>query len=388
MTRTLTARTFEIDDVDVAVSEVLAQLDMPLSLLDSSIGILTCYSEYIDTGVVKALCEKLPFDVVGSTTLGCATNEEFGETMLSLMVITSDDIKFTAELTDKISVADELVLQKSYQSALAKCSEAPKFILSFAPLLMNVGADFFINAMDKITGDLPNYGTLAVDHNNDYHDAQVIFNGEAARDKYAFVLVSGDISPVFLVASISSENVFQEKCVVTASNGNQLQTVNDISVSDFLQSLGLRKNAEGAITGINSFPFIVDYNDGTKPVVRVMFAVAPDGSAVCGGDMPVGTTLQVGRIDADEVLATTTKLLENVLERKKINALLMFSCVGRYFAQGFDQTAEMCIVQKMLKDTNIPYQFTYSGSELCPVYDESGKPVNRNHNDTFTICMF
>jgi hypothetical protein len=59
--------------------------------------------------------------------------------------------------------------------------------------------------------------------------------------------------------------------------------------------------------------------------------------------------------------------------------------VGRYFAQGFNTTAEMEKTQEILGD--IPFHLAYSGTELCPVGGKDGKTANRSHNDTMVICM-
>ncbi|MDR2738996.1 MAG: hypothetical protein LBB68_04085 [Treponema sp.] len=72
MIKVLNACTAEIDDVDLAVSEILEQLDVPGNLRNNSIGIIACYYEFIETGVVAEICKRLPFDVVGCTTLGNA----------------------------------------------------------------------------------------------------------------------------------------------------------------------------------------------------------------------------------------------------------------------------------------------------------------------------
>jgi hypothetical protein len=173
--------------------------------------------------------------------------------------------------------------------------------------------------------------------------------------------------------------------VVTSSQGNQLKEVNGVSVADYLVSLGLEPDENGVIQGVNSFPFILDYNDGTQPIIRVMFAIAPDGSAICGGKIPVGATLTVGSLSAEKVLDSTTRVLEKVLEDSGGGSLLIFSCVGRYFAQGYNSTAEMDLVQKILGDR--PFHLTYSGTELCPVYGKDGAIANRSHNDTIVICM-
>jgi small ligand-binding sensory domain FIST len=216
-------------------------------------------------------------------------------------------------------------------------------------------------------------------------------NGETFLDRFVFVLLFGSVKPSFIIGGISRNKVFRETGVVTASRGNQLQGVNGISVVDYLTGLGLTKNEEGVIVGINSFPFILDYNDGAQPVIRVMFATTPEGYAVCGGKVPVGASLTVGSIDAEDVLVTTEETLKVALaigeSNGNKNGMLIFSCVGRFFAQGFNTSAEMNKVRKALGD-RLPFHFAYSGTELCPVYRDDKTTSNRSHNDTIVICIF
>jgi small ligand-binding sensory domain FIST len=246
-----------------------------------------------------------------------------------------------------------------------------------------------VSAFTDITGGVPNFGMISVDHNTDYHESRVICNGEAFADRYAFILVSGETEPRFFMGSISAEKIFQEKGVVTGSAGNQLQTVNGRPVVDYLQTIGLDKKDDGTIIGINSFPLIVDYNDGTTPVVRAVFAQTPEGYAVCGGNIPVGATLSVGAIDAGEVISTTTDAVTAALASGKIGCLLLFSCVGRYFSLGYNPMSEIEKIRRLVDETGIPYHLAYCGGEICPVYtkDREKSTTNRNHNDTIVICV-
>jgi hypothetical protein len=173
--------------------------------------------------------------------------------------------------------------------------------------------------------------------------------------------------------------------VVTSSQGNQLKGVNGISVGEYLSSLGLTRDETGNIVGINAFPFILDYNDGTQPIIRVMFAITPDGSAVCGGKIPEGASLMVGNVNAEEVIRTSAAALLKALESSKEKSMLIFSCVGRYFSLGFDPSKEMEKTEELLKGT--PFALSYSGTELCPVYGKNGTLTNRSHNDTIVICV-
>jgi hypothetical protein len=371
--------------VQAAVAGITEQLDAGHRLLKNSVGLLSCYAEFIDSGVVAALAGALPFPMVGITTLAAASNDEQGEMLLFLTVLTADDVEFVTGITDPVSGEDEAPLRAAWEKTGAKRPDRASLMLSYCPLVFNVSGDFFADAWTAITGNVPNFGTLAVDHNRDYHEARTILNGEAYRDRCVFVLLYGNVEPRFFIGGIQEEKAFHEKGVVTASRGNQLQEVNGVSVAEYLSGLGLTRDEEGNIKGINAYPFILDYNDGAQPVIRVMFAVTPDGSAVCGGKMPVGATLTVGTIDGDEVLVSSTAILNRVAKAAEGKNALIFSCIGRFFAQGYESAGEMKKTRELLE--KIPFHLCYSGGELCPVYGRDGALTNRSHNDTMVICV-
>jgi hypothetical protein len=350
--------------------------------------VLQAYADFVGSGVVKALSESLPFDIVGSTTNAAVTASESEPVQLTLTVLTSDDLTFSAAMSDPIDGEDEAPFYGVYNAAAAasgKGEERPTFLLSFAPLLHNVGGDFIVNTLNAASGGVPDFGTMAVDNTEDYHDSITVFNGEGYPRSLGILLVYGDVTPRYYRASISEERIFREEGVVTASAGNQLQTINDMPVEDYLVSLGIRRGADGHVVGVNAYPFIVNYNDGTPPVVRILFAITPEGYAVCGGDIPVGSTLSVGSIDGESVVRATTAAIQQLLEDGKPNALIMFSCIGRYFALGFRTTLESDAVAGLLNEAGVPFAFAYSGGEFCPTpgRDAAAAPVNRFHNDTF-----
>jgi hypothetical protein len=383
--KTIYAQTSEIDAPETAVAEIIAQLNLEHRALKNSIGLLSCYAEFIDSGVVAALAEALPFPIAGTTTIAAATGAGQGEMSLFLTVLTADDVEFVAGVTGPFSAEDEAPFRVAWAETGARRSDRPALMLSFAPLLMNVAADFYAEVWAGVAGNIPNFGTLAVDHNQDYHESRTILGAEAWRDRYVFVLCYGELKPKFFIGGISEDRAFREKGVVTSSLGNLLKEVNGVSVGEYLTGIGIPRDAQGDLVGINSYPFILDFNDGTQPIIRVMFAVTPDGSAVCGGKMPVGATLTVGTIDGNEVLETSAAVFNQALEAAEGKTMLIFSCIGRYFAQGFNTMAEIEKARKILKDT--PFSFVYSGGELCPVYGKDGGLTNRSHNDTMVICV-
>jgi hypothetical protein len=98
----------------------------------------------------------------------------------------------------------------------------------------------------------------------------------------------------------------------------------------------------------------------------------------------------VGSIDAKAVVESTEQTLTEIVGRDKVNGILMFSCIGRYYTPGFSEVSEMEKVRSIMNKTTIPFQYTISGGEICPVYmrGESNVSRNRNHNDTIVMCVF
>jgi hypothetical protein len=258
-------------------------------------------------------------------------------------------------------------------------------IFSCSPLFFNIAGDNVVQAIDEVSGGVPLFGTLAVDHTTDYHTSQTIFNKSASINKLSTILISGDIKPSFSVASMLDTKIMRQKAIVTKSRDNILMEVNNMSVLDYLRSIGLARS--GKIEGLNTIPFTIDFNDGGKPVVRAIFSMTPEGYAVCGGSMPVNTTLGIGSIDHDDVLLTTKEAMGNLPLETENNGLFIFSCVSRNMALGFDISAEMDTIQNAIGG-KVPYMMAYSGGEICPVSIGEGKLINRFHNDTIITCLF
>jgi hypothetical protein len=130
---------------------------------------------------------------------------------------------------------------------------------------------------------------------------------------------------------------------------------------------------------------VVDYGDGTQPVARAIYGMNDDGSAICGGIMPEGSTLYIGRMDVEDILLTAKTSLETLLENEGFGGIIMFPCLGRNMVLAMEPFAEIDVVRSTLGD-KFPWHLAYSGGECCPVYSKDGKTVNRFHSFTFIGC--
>ena len=140
MLKMLCAYTEEIDEIDEAVEEILEQIDLK-DLLPNSVGIVSCYREFIETGIVKALAERLPFDIAGATTLANGVPGRYGNMLLCLSVITADDARLSASMSEPMTIENyKGPIASAYDEAVSALGEPPKFLMPFLPLIPKVGA--------------------------------------------------------------------------------------------------------------------------------------------------------------------------------------------------------------------------------------------------------
>ncbi len=381
MIKMLNAYTLEADDADDALEEINGMIGD--GLLKNSLGILSCYDEFVDTGVAQHIAANLPFDVVGFTTLATAVDGEYDPVMLTLAVITSDELEFSCRMSGKLEADSEDTIRTAYAAATEGRDGDPKLIFTFMPVI-EAGPERPLAALNKVSGGVPQFGTVASDGSKDLGKTYTIFNGNVSLENMVFSLVYGNIEPTFVVAHMPEGKIQAQNAVITDSEDCLLKGVNGMPIIEYLESIGVVLGDDRA--GMGAIPFVVDFQDGTMPFARAIYNILPDGSALCGGFMPKGATLSIGSIDRDDVIITAELSLQDMVATGKRNGLLVLPCMTRYLVAGGDMRAEIDIARDISGD--IPCFLSYSGGEICPVYDEDGKPVNRFHNFTFTACIF
>ena len=380
----LNAYTFELDDPSVAVSELLSQLDMKNNLLSNSVGIITCSYDFIETGMVEEICKALPFDTIGCTTLTNACNDQSGTMLLCLSVLTADDCEFSTAVSKPVTDDLLTVPKQVYGSASSALNDPVKLIFAFLPMIQSISGELMLNALDEASSGIPIFGTIACDFDTaQCSNSFTIHNGECKRDCMSILLVSGNVNPRFIVTQTSEQNLYRQQATITKSDGSILKEVNGMSAGEYFASIGIIQGK--GIEAVSSVPFVINYNDGSPPVARAIYSLnSEDGSAACGGVMPEGATLSIGRMDVEDILFTAEQSLSSLLENNEIQGIFAFPCMGRNMVLGMDPMAEIKITQDIVGPV-VPLHLAYSGGEVCPTYYGSGT-INRYHNFTFIAC--
>ena len=379
-----TARTSEIDEIDEAIEEIFDQIDLSV-LKTHTGGLLYCHRDFIESGVVEKLCEQLPFDVIGMTAMAGADEHGFGNYDLTLTILTSDDVSFVGGMTESINSDNyKTEIENLYKSLHDKSGGDPALIITFMPHMKNVAGCEVVAAMDAACDGLPMWGSLTNSDNFNYETVQTICNGKSLATGTAMLLIRGDIKPKFILHSIPERNIGNSRIVVTKSIGTTLYEVNDMPVLDYMNKIGLVITKEN----ITTTPIMVYYKNAENPVALGFYTMFDDGSVLTGGEMPEGTSISVGSIDAPGIFETAEAGISEILACEDRQVTLLLPCITRYLMLSPDQDAELRLIEDKLTSTGKPFAMGYSGGEISPIIGPDGKQSNQFHNYTFCACVF
>lgn len=389
MIKAASVYTFEIDDPDMALAEIRQQLDAQLVLKSNTVGILQCDPDFIASGVVRHLCRSLGFPIVGSTSAGQATNAAVGDLILTMLVLTGDDVSFVPACTDGIASDLYGAVARSYEETASK-REPPKLILAFPPIIEAYAGDWYIEAFERLCGKVPVFGSLAVDDAITVYDrTRSIYNGEDMAEEMAYLLVYGEVAPRFFIATVPGESALPEAGVITRAEANIVHEINSMRAIDYFERMSLAEN--GVLRpGIDFVPFLmtVENEDGSRQraFVRALIRFDENGSAICRGAMYEKAGFTIGSNSGADVIAATLDTVQRANEQPGIQAALLFSCIVRRTTLGADSQQELAQVRQNIRP-DIPFMMSYSGGEIAPTAQDAQGAVNRFHNYSFIVCL-
>ena len=390
MLKCASLHTYEIDDPEIAFAEIATQLKEKISLLDHSVGIILCHTEFVSSGAVKRISENLPFAVAGVTTSSQAVANEAGELMLTIFVMTSDDVWFRTGVTESVSDAIDGPARAAFAAAAAGVSETPRLALIFPPLILQYAGDAYINAWKRIIPNVPLFGTIPTDDTLTFAGSETIYNGESHKTAMPFILCYGNINPRFLIGTLPEDKALPYKAEITKASGPFVQEINNINAYTYFENIGFASNGTFAENYL-FVPFVIHQKKRTDydgiPVMRGHASFTEAGTAIFRGDVDQGSTISWLACSPDDVLSTTKQKISQVNEMSGINGVLLFSCIVRLMmTQRLSPLIELEIVKDAIKP-GIPFMMGYAGGEICPTSVRNGMPTNRFHNYSLIILV-
>jgi hypothetical protein len=368
--------TYEIDNKETALNEIKTRLNEKITLLENSIGIVMCHPEFIASGTLKYICENLPFETAGITTAALAVNEEVGELILTVFVITCDDCRFKTGIAENL----DKDIDAPVKAALAGVAP-PKLALIFPPLILKYSGDSYVNAFEKAVPGTPVFGGVSIDDTLTYDLSETIYNGENYATAMPFILCYGEINPRFIIGTFPDKKILPYKGEVTKSQGSVVFEINDINPLKYFKSIGLIKDGSLA-DNFNFFPFSIN-----QRVIRGLAFFNQDGSAVFRGDVEEGSIFSILTCEFDDVLSVTKQKIEHLNDLTDVNGVIAFPCIARrMMVTHVNPLLEL----ETVKDTinpEIPFSISYAGGEICPTLGNDDSVINSFHNYSLVILI-
>ena len=382
--------TYEIDDPVSAFEEIRSQLDEKITLLEHTTGVIMCHPEFIASGVIKYICEKLPFDLVGATTSSQAVNGEAGELILTIFVMTSDDVHFRTGVTKALDEEIDETIKTAFDKTAQGIDSSPKLAIIFPPYILKNAGDVYVNAWQKIIPYTPIFGAVAIDDTITFNESETIYNGKNYGAAMPFILCYGNINPRFIVGTFPQDKVMPYKGEITKSNGPLVHEINNINAREYFESIGFVNN--GVLSENYIFvPFVIDQKkradyDGI-PVVRRLSSFTMDGTAVFRGYVDEGSTFTLLTCGTDDVLTITRQNIEKINDLPDVNGVLLFPCIiRRMMIMRVNPQMELEIARDTISP-EIPFMMGYACGEVCPTLMKNDIPTNRFHNYSLIILV-
>ncbi|MDR3230231.1 MAG: FIST C-terminal domain-containing protein [Synergistaceae bacterium] len=399
--RSIVAVTDEMDNAEAAVQELWDRIVENGPLGKNCCGFVYCDVEMPHEEFTAALKKKLPFEVVGCTSIA-NFDAKNGAQILSavLVVLTGDDVRFGVALTDTLTPENlRQELSAACEKTRTAVGEPGKLLFLVPPFNDVVPLDEYVDTLSELTGGIPVFGGLPSSNVAD-GDILMYADGRVFTDRAAIVLVGGNVRPIFSVQNVLSD-LSEQKHVISKAEKNVVYTVEEMTFTDYLRQAGLPVDdliAQGDLAVYVSTPLKVNMsqdNDQDKvPIVRTIKTLSlADGSGVLFGAISENSVVSIvtmKRQDIQESCRMAVKEIQDKIEAARgdgytYSTLLCVSCGGRYMVMGDDKDIEGNILVE-----NLPSGMTLSGfyayGEICPTIYENGTALNRVHNESIVMC--
>ncbi|MDR1971350.1 MAG: FIST C-terminal domain-containing protein [Treponema sp.] len=387
MIKVIVASTIEAADIDFAIKEITSRIKTNEPLLRNTVGLLFCNLEFIQSGLVRELCARMSFDIVGCTSQIFAVQNAGEEFMLTLMVLTSDDVEFYAGVSESLSQGKEAVLESFYRDLLARGKNPsldPALMLAFPPHLSGIPGNKLVDVLNDVSGGVPVFGSVAIDITTSMRSPMTIFNGSPYPDRLTMVLLRGNVQPRFFSHSLPGEPHLNQKFTITKAQGNKIFSIENKPALEYMEELGLVNQA--MVDVFYAFPIVVDYHDGTEPRIFTISKIDVDGALVCEQEIPLGGTANIGTISGELVMASTRAVIKRIRETTDRSGLILVSCFSRVLTL-HDSLEEVNLVIRQMRDTPMPFVFFSSAGEICPISGTQGELQNSFHQFTIIACV-
>ncbi|MDL2232285.1 FIST C-terminal domain-containing protein [Ruminococcaceae bacterium OttesenSCG-928-L11] len=391
------AFTYELDDAALGAEELSRQILSKLTLRANSIGILFCDSDADYIGLLEALAETLPVEIIGCTSVGMLGHETkgFDEICVSLTVLTADDCLFSTALSEPMTEDNAAqAIRQAYLRAASAIEGQPKLIYTLTRGAHDIMTDVYPDTLSQVSGGAPVFG--GVPSGNEGDVPVVFYQGAAYEDRTLLLLVGGDIEPIFECRSIHPDTVVQKR-PITRCTDNIIYEIGGEPVFDYLKSLQMNLNFQNRDDMVLSFLskslYVEDVESDISFVRTIRDVDLEKGYVVVNNKIKQGDLVSLGILSRKDIHESVEECIDTLLKKvrkaeeggRKFGVILCTSCIARYLILSPDRHLEGKALIEGIGE-QIPFTGFYSWGEICPLFGRDNACINKSHDKTMSMC--
>lgn len=340
-------------------------------------------------GIEEVLSKDVP--VVGSSGAGIITPEAIDVRGVAVMVVSSAKIKFTTacekNLDKKNLRASGQILARAALNTLG-ASKREIFIIFIDGLIKNVSS--LTSGIKETLGiSFPLMGGSSADDLR-FTKTYQFFNREGLTNSVVGVLIGGDA--IIRIGIRHGWKPLGKPRTVTASFGNIIKTVDDKPAISIYKDYFGEDNQEiksGKLISLSiRYPLGIYLEGEEEYLLRNAMRAERDGSLICQGDVPQGSSLKLmmgTKETALDAAAQAAKSLKKTVGRyKPLKFALIFDSFSRYRLLGRNAKDEINVIQDVL-GKDIPFIGFYTYGEQAPLSALDYKGQSHFHNESIAI---
>ncbi|MDR0903580.1 MAG: FIST C-terminal domain-containing protein [Ruminococcus sp.] len=382
MIKMITAFTTEADIAEVAIKDIHRKIDAS-RLKAHTAAIIECHAEFVDTGVMEAVCKSLPFETVGITCSLPAVTGTSSQLALTVTVLTSDECEFKV-LSFEADEASK-VAENCYETALkfAEGGRTPALVLSYVSFMSFVSGDVLVNSFSKGLPGVPVFGSLPITDEADYSRSFTIHNGKHTEIGAVYVGIYGNIKPTFKCSSLRTGTVYRTSGLIEKAEQTYIYTIDGMNALDYVVAKGIATHE--TYENVILQPLVLTYSDGSVIMRNCLNIDTEKRAIVLSGDAHPGAVVDFALIKAEDIRASAAEIANEIAYiTKEASVVLLYSCATRLWQLGTATTDEINIISEKLGKK--AYSFAYSGGEIYPV-SVDGKYINTFQNNNLCVCI-
>jgi len=395
------AISYELDDIESAVKDLITQIKEKLTFEDNSVAILYGQPDMEIDELSYALSLELGFHVLGGTTAAGAsiTNEGYHELAIVLHVLTGNDCLFAAAISDSMVNDPEKEITGTYRDVYKKlkhqsAAAEPKMVICIASIVGSIASDDILSRISGLCGNIPVFGFNAAD-DFEFCKQQVYLDGITGSDRLVILVISGNINPIFQISNLAGKKALERR-VVTKSHDNVICEIDGKPAVDYIKEFPF---IDDDTTVLYNYQFFVELNNEKTndhiPVSRALNTYNKEtGEVTCFANVPENSSIGLLYCDGDDVATTSETGIKEFI--KKINSsdngykystVLIATCSLRNMFLANMRETEGNLIKNLLP-ASLTATGVYAFGEIAPTSVHDGVAVNRFHNATFTMCAF